>query len=99
MTKFVTLILCTLLAYFQYQLWLEPSGIRQMLSLKHAIAKQIIANQTLEARNQGLEAEIEDLKTGRAAIEERARSDLGMVKQGETFYQIIQSSPSSISHS
>lgn len=98
MTKLVTLILVALFAYFQYELWLKPSGVQQMVSLKHQISKQILLNQNLQARNQGLEAEIEDLKTGRAAIEERARSDLGMVKQGETFYQIVQSSSSS-SHS
>jgi cell division protein FtsB len=59
--------------------------------LNRQISAQKEANATLKARNDTLDAEVRDLKQGYAAIEERARSELGMVKQDEVFYQVLQS--------
>ena len=62
-----------------------------MWDLNRQISTQKEANATLKARNDTLDAEVRDLKQGYAAIEERARSELGMVKQDEVFYQVLQS--------
>lgn len=64
-----------------------------MWDLSQQIDKQEEANATLKARNDALDAEVRDLKTGYAAIEERARSELGMIKQDEVFYQVVDHLP------
>jgi cell division protein FtsB len=89
MTKIISLFLITVFFYLQYKLWFGHGGLPEMIRLHQEIAQQEQENQIIQARNQGLQAEVEDLKTGHSAIEERARSQLGMVKQGETFYQIV----------
>ena len=73
----------------QYKLWIEPNGFLKTWHLKQEVAAQSDENAKLKARNLAVEAEIKDLKEGTAAIEERSRSDLGMVKKGETFYQFV----------
>ena len=60
-----------------------------MAQLEQAVAKQMLVNKLARERNSVLVAEIDDLRSGLTAIEERARTDLGMIKEGETFYQII----------
>ncbi len=60
-----------------------------MWQLGEASKQQVLENADLEQRNQSLSAEVRDLKEGRDAIEERARSEMGMIKQGETFYQVV----------
>ena len=78
-----------MLVVLQGQLWLSDRGIPGVRHLEAAVAAQREDNVRLEARNQRLAAEIRDLKEGLEAVEERARSDLGMIGRDETFYQIV----------
>lgn len=73
----------------QYRLWVSPNGVRDLWRTETAIEAQRAENEELRRRNQRLAAEVRDLKEGRAAIEERARTDLGMIGAGETFYQVV----------
>ena len=83
-------ILVLLLLVLQYRLWMGDSSVREVWRLQQAVEQQRQENQRLRARNQALEAEVNDLKQGVDAIEERARSELGMIKNDETFYQVIE---------
>ncbi len=73
----------------QGQLWLSDSGIHKTRDLRAAVVAQRAQNETLGARNRALEAEVLNLKNGRAAAEERARTDLGMIGRTETFFQVV----------
>ncbi len=90
--KALTLIFVALIALLQYPLWLGKGSWLSVWKLSRQISLQEETNVTLKARNQALNAEVLDLKSGRAAIEERARSELGMVKQDEVFYQVLDTS-------
>lgn len=79
-----------LLLWLQYRLWLGEGGIPEVLQLQDEVASVKHEVQQLEQRNQALDAEVQDLKTGLDAIEERARSELGMIRKGETYYQVIE---------
>jgi len=70
-------------------LWLGTGGLMAIWHLEHALQLQSEENTRLKDRNDGLAAEVVDLKEGLAAIEERARSELGMIKDKETFYQLV----------
>lgn len=83
------LVLVALLCWLQYKLWFGSGGHNEVIALKAQVAEQEAENGQLRQRNEALAAEVEDLKSGEAAIEERARSELGMVKPGETFYRVI----------
>jgi len=85
---FVVLVL--LLAGLQYRLWVGDGSMAQVTSLKHQIAQQRGENEQLLERNRILEAEVMELKRGMETVEERARHELGMVKEGETLYQLAQ---------
>jgi cell division protein FtsB len=87
--RILTLILVILIAVLQYPLWLGKGSWLRVWDLSRQIEKQQDANARLKARNDSLDAEVRDLKQGYAAIEERARSELGMVKQDEVFYQVM----------
>jgi len=87
--KSLVIVLAALFLVLQYKLWFDQGGIRQVETLKKAITTQNKENQQLSQRNQVLVAEVQDLKSGQAAIEEHARNDLGMIKPGETFYQVV----------
>jgi cell division protein FtsB len=76
----------------QYRLWLSHDGVPSLIRLHTTVEKQRRDNTTLAERNQVLAAEVQDLKSGLDALEERARSELGMVKPGETFFQVIEES-------
>ena len=80
----------------QGQLWLSDDGFRKTRQLRSAVQRQIEQNQFLRDRNSSLEAEVINLKEGREAAEERARTDLGMIGRNETFYQVIPADGSSI---
>lgn len=80
------LVLVTL--YLQYQLWFERGGIPEVRKLEQALAEQRAEIQHLRERNQALAAEVVDLKQGLEAIEERARSEMGMIKEGEVFFRM-----------
>ena len=73
----------------QGQLWLSADGLRKTRDLRDAGMRQHSQNQVLRERNLSLEAEVINLKQGREAAEERARTDLGMIGKNETFYQVI----------
>lgn len=87
--RLLTLFLVVLIAALQYPLWLGKGSWLRVWDLSHQIEQQKAANDKLKARNDSLDAEVRDLKQGYAAIEERARSELGMVKQDEVFYQVM----------
>jgi cell division protein FtsB len=88
----VLLVLLLLLVGLQYQLWFR-GGMNEVWALEKALEEQRAANEELKARNAALAAEVEDLKTGRDAVEERARSELGMIEQGETLIQVAEPPP------
>lgn len=91
--RILLLILLSLLALMQYSLWLGKGGWLQVRDLDKQIKAQQQANQKMQERNAAIDADVKDLKQGYAAIEERARSKLGMVKDDEIFFQVIKSSP------
>tara|TARA_X000001036_G_scaffold214420_1_gene200874 strand:+ start:670 stop:909 length:240 start_codon:yes stop_codon:yes gene_type:complete len=79
-----------MIAVLQFQLWIGDDSVRSLNLLEDQVAEQKRINMSLEDRNKKLEIEIVDLKTGVEAIEERARSELGMIEQGETFFLIVE---------
>lgn len=88
--KIFVLFLVSAFIILQYQLWIDRDGTRKVIHLSDSIAQQNEVNQRLYERNEVLAAEVEDLKSGYDAIEERARMELGMIRQGETFFQVIE---------
>jgi len=88
-----TLALVVLIALLQYPLWLGKGGWIRVWDYERQLQAQREANQKLEQRNAGLDAEVRDLKSGFEAIEERARYELGMIKEGEIFVQVPQRTP------
>ena len=89
MKRALTLVLVALIVLIQYPLWLGKGSWFRVWEVDQQIRAQREANRRLQARNAGLEAEVRDLKVGLDAIEERARSELGMIRQDEMFFQII----------
>ena len=87
--RIVLVALVALLAFLQYRLWWGEGGRRSVAALQQQVAQQAHENDGLKQRNAALAAEVEDLKSGEAAVEERARSELGMIKPGETFYRVV----------
>ncbi|HSM98140.1 MAG TPA: cell division protein FtsB [Gallionella sp.] len=87
----VTLILVFLLLLLQYPLWLGKGSWLKVWDLHRQVDAQQQTNQQTRARNALLDAEVRDLKQGTAAIEERARSELGMIRNDEVFYQVLES--------
>ncbi|MCZ6559511.1 MAG: cell division protein FtsB [Gammaproteobacteria bacterium] len=87
--RFLLLILLALFLLLQYRLWLSDEGMQEMWRLRELVNEQAERNIELEQRNAVLEAEVRDLRQGREAVEERARRDLGMIQEQETFYQIV----------
>jgi cell division protein FtsB len=87
--------LLLVVALLQVRLWVSDDGVRELGRLKEAVTAQHAENERLADRNRQLAAEVRDLKSGLAALEERARSELGMVTGGETFFQVVPPSPSS----
>ncbi len=92
-----TLILVVLLLLLQYPMWLGKGSWLNAWNLNHQLEVQQQINQQAKTRNSLLDAEVRDLKQGTAAIEERARSDLGMIKRDEVFYQVLESPSTRIS--
>ncbi len=87
--KTLTLIFVLLIAALQYPLWLGKGSWLKVWNLNQQISEQKEKNEQLKARNASLDEEVRDLKQGYGAIEERARSELGMVKQDEVFIQVL----------
>ena len=91
MYRLLALVLLVLLVLLQVKLWSGDEGSwTSEQALKVQVEQQRAENAKLKERNAALAAEVEDLKTGEAAVEERARSELGMVKPGETFYRVVE---------
>ncbi|MBX9587441.1 MAG: cell division protein FtsB [Gammaproteobacteria bacterium] len=88
-SKALSVALFVLLVSMQYQLWLGPSGLCQLFEIKRQIASADDQNGGLAKRNAVLAAEVDDLREGGEAIEEHARTVLGMIKEDEVFYQVI----------
>ncbi|TFH84999.1 cell division protein FtsB [Billgrantia azerbaijanica] len=88
MLKWLAMALLLLLALLQYRLWLGDGGVRELGRIRERVETLDTANQPLRDRNARLAAEVMDLKTGLDAIEERARSDIGMVRRDERFYWV-----------
>ncbi|WPL16295.1 Cell division protein FtsB [Thiorhodovibrio winogradskyi] len=90
--RWLVLVLLALLGLLQYRLWVGEGSLAQLHTLKVQTGEQQLELDRLRARNQALIAEVDSLKTGLAAIEERARFDLGMIQDGELFLQVIEKS-------
>jgi len=87
--KVFLMVLVVLLLGLQYRLWVGEGSVADYVALEKKIEKQGAENGRLRERNKLLEAEVEALKTGYDAVEERARHDMGMIKNDETFYLIV----------
>lgn len=83
-------LLLLALAGLQAKLWWGQGGLEEARALQARVEVQRQENARLQQRNDALEAEVEDLKSGEAAVEDRARSELGMIKPGETFYRVVE---------
>lgn len=94
--KILAAALAVALILLQYRIWVSDDGMRGVGRLQHAVTAQQKLNAILTERNSRLAAEVEDLKSGTAAIEERARSDLGMIGPNETFYQVVEPAPAAM---
>ena len=88
--KHLFLIFTVLIVVLQFRLWIGDNSVRALNSIKGEVSLQKSINLALEERNKRLEIEVVDLKTGVEAIEERARSELGMIEKGETFFLIVE---------
>lgn len=88
--RVLAVVLLILIAAIQTQLWFGKGGWIRVWELDRQVDAQRAANEKLRTRNAALDAEVRDLKTGYDAIEERARNDLGMIRQDEVFYQVIE---------
>ena len=86
--RWLIVVFVAALLLLQYRLWLSNDGLREVWRLTAEVNRRTDENSRLAIRNAALEAEVLDLKQGMAAAEERARTELGMVQAGETFYQI-----------
>ncbi|HEX4480463.1 MAG TPA: cell division protein FtsB [Rudaea sp.] len=93
MLRYVALILLALLIALEVKLWAGEGGMREVWLLQRKLDEQKVDNQKLKQRNEALAAEVQDLKSGKAAIEERARSEQGLIKPGEVFYQVVEPGP------
>lgn len=80
----------------QYRIWLTPQGMPEVSRLESALDAQRSENATLTERNAQLEAEVEDLRRGLDAVEERARTELGMVGRDESFFEVVESEPARV---
>ncbi len=87
--KWLAIALVSALVLLQYRVWLSGDGAREVLRLRVEVNSQQQQNDALAERNRELAGEVRDLKQGYAALEERARVDLGMVAGNETFYQVV----------
>ncbi|CAQ69133.1 Septum formation initiator [Cupriavidus taiwanensis LMG 19424] len=91
--RLISLLLFVLLLAIQYPLWLGKGGWLRVWDLNRQLTEQGARNQTLKLRNAKLEGEVADLQDGTGAIEERARYELGMVREGEVFVQFVAPAP------
>lgn len=88
--KILSLALILLLGFLQYRLWFESGGILDMMHLKKELALETETNEKLKQRNTALLNQVQHLQKDKNAVESRARHELGMIKKGETFYQVVE---------
>ena len=91
--KWFAAALAAALLLLQYRIWVSGDGVSEVLRLRNPVAAQQADNQRLSDRNRQLGAEVRDLKQGDTALEERARHDLGMVAENETYFQVVPAGP------
>lgn len=91
--KILSFALAAIVLVLQYPLWFGKGGWLRAWELDRQLAQQREGNARLKSRNEALEAEVVDLKQGFEAIEERARTELGMIRKDETFYQVVSGAP------
>ena len=89
----VLLVLLMLLGVLQYRLWLGEGGLAERHRLKQQIEEQVRINDELRERNAVLEREVLELQTGNKGLEQRAREQLGLIREGETYYQLVEDPP------
>ena len=89
MLRWIALILIALLIGLQVKLWVGDGGMRDLRAIRARVAEQQAQNAKLKQRNDALHADVDDLKHGKDAAEARARSQLGLIKPGEVFYQVV----------
>lgn len=90
MLRWLALLFALILIGLQWRLWTGNGGWPQVRELERAVQAQRERNRALSRRNEALEAEVEDLREGDAAVEERARTELGLIKSGEVFYRVLE---------
>lgn len=88
-------VLVLTIAWLQVRIWVGQGSLAEVSTLKARVKREQVANEVKAQRNKVLRAEVVDLKNGLAAIEEKARSELGLVKQGETFFLLVDRQPDS----
>ena len=88
-TKVLIMVLVLGLLFLQYRLWLQPGGLRDMWRLKKQLAHQVKENDNMKQLNEKLFQQIRQSQKSKEAAELRARNELGMIKKGETFYQVV----------
>jgi cell division protein FtsB len=86
-------VLLVMFLWLQYRLWVGEGSLAQVHHLEQEVARQRQELESLRQRNRLLEAEVLDLKTGLEALEERARNELGMIGEGEVFFQVVEPPP------
>jgi cell division protein FtsB len=89
MMKWLFALLVVIFLSLQYKLWLGQGGLRDVKNLSQLVDQARVRIKAQKERNNALTGEVRDLKSGKEAIEERARSELGMIRKGETFFQVI----------
>ncbi len=90
MIRFFIIILIVFFLMIQFDIWFKDDGFNRLKELEQMIGSQLEENERLKLRNEQLEREIEELKSGTESIEEKARTDFGMIKEGEEFYLIVE---------
>lgn len=91
--KWLSVTLLLILLVLQYRLWIGDGSVAHVVRLDRELQRQSAANERLQERNRILAIEVEDLKEGLNSVEERAREEMGMIKDGETFYMLIETTP------
>ena len=90
MIRFFIIILIVFFLMIQFDIWFKDDGFYRVKELEQMIGNQVEENKRLKLRKEQLQREIEELKSGTESIEEKARTDLGMIKEGEEFYLIVE---------
>ncbi|NIP18524.1 MAG: cell division protein FtsB [Xanthomonadales bacterium] len=87
--RWLITLLLLIFVLLQFKLWFGEGGFTAVARLEERVAAQVEENESLRRRNDELQAEVEDLRERLEAVEERARSELGLIKEGEEFYQVV----------